>query len=277
MKRYPLSESIGEALIIAYKEDTQRLESCLTAQGFACSVIRQQHQAKYKDFSPSYLCLLNHCEAWKVASAAEQPTLIVEADFVPVKNLGKLPVPFDLEWPNVGLAWLYTCAPQIYTVTETDHAIGFSTSMVAYIITPLAAQKLQTLVQQITKHPGPTQYSSWDSSIEEFLRKQKLDCFVPWRNYGEHGGRPNGEHKKAGLSAAHRADVLYGSLAFDPVFVETCSIPKLRLFLARLKARAKGLARLVCGKYLRWKVLTESSTPLRLCKFAAGRHLTLLL
>jgi len=270
-----LTDAIAHTLIIAYKEDTQQLETCLTEQGFDCRVVRQQHQPEYQDYSPSYLCLLNHCAAWQQVIELGQPALICEADFVPVKRLGQRPLPYDPTLSNVGIAWLYTCAPQIYSVSPQNHAIGFSTSMVAYILTPIGAQHLLEHAQQIAKKPGPTQYSAWDSEIEEFLRQRQLNSYVPWRNYGEHGGKPNPEHKKAGLSPAHRADVLYGPLAFTPIYAEGQSPSGLPVFYSRLKARTKGLGRLVLGKYVRPPVLAGSKTPLHMLKFAVGRQLTL--
>ncbi|WP_204139169.1 LPS biosynthesis glycosyltransferase [Halomicronema sp. CCY15110] len=270
-----IKDAISQSIILAYKEDTQQLETYLTEQGFDCQVIRQTHQAEYSQYSPSYLCLLNHLSAWQQVVSAQQPILICEADFVPVRNLSTLPLPYDPSLDNVGIAWLYTCAPQIYNVSSTNHAIGFSTSMVAYILTPAGAQHLIQLVDQITEHPGPTQYSTWDSNVEEFLRRRGLNGYVPWRNYGEHGGKPNPEHKKAGLSPAHRADVLYRKLAFNPVYTATQSHPALHVLFSRLKARTKGIGRLLLGKYLRRPVLAESTTPGKMLRFAIGRQLTL--
>lgn len=272
----PLKDAAEQVFIIAYKEDTDQLETCLTDQGFTPKVLRQQHRPEYKSYSPSYLCLLNHCEAWQHIVESNQSALICEADFVPVMRMGDLPVPYDLGQPNVGIAWLYTCAPQIYFVSPQNYAVGFSTSMVAYLLTPVGARALLDLADQIARHPGPTQYSAWDSTIEEFLRKRQLDCYIPWRNYGEHGGRPNPEHKKAGLSPAHRADVLYGPLAFVPIYAESSGFPAVGVFFSRIKARVKGLGRLVLWKYLRRPVLAGSSTPRRMLKFALGRQLTLL-
>ncbi|MEM0980591.1 MAG: LPS biosynthesis glycosyltransferase [Cyanobacteria bacterium P01_H01_bin.58] len=275
MDDYPLNKSIGKTIIVAYKEDTQQLEAVLRNEGLVCQVNRQVHQPEYKTYSPSYLCLLNHCNAWQIAAQEKQPTLIIEADFIPVKGVGNLPLPFDSDRADVGVAWLYTCAPQIYFVTPEDYAVGYSCSTVAYVVTPTAAQNLIDLADKIYADPGPTQYSSWDSSIEGFLRKRQLKCYVPWRNYGEHGGKPNPEHRKSGLSAAHRADVLYGSLAFKPLYAETQALPFGRIMLSRTQARAKGIARLLIGKYLRWKILKNNRSPFRMLKFSISRQLTL--
>lgn len=270
-----LSDRLGKTFIIAYKEDTEELESTLKQEGLDCETMRQQHQPEYKEYSPSYLCLLNHRSVWEIAKEQNKPTLIVEADFVPVIGFGKLPTPFNPNLENVGISWLYLCAPQIYTVDDRGYAEGFSTSMVAYIVTPKAADYLMELAEGITKNPGPTAYSSWDSTVERFLRERKLKNYVPFRNYGEHGGKPNLEHQQRGLSKVHRADVLYGKLAFMPLYAEGEKNSQLQLLSARFYARLKGIGRLLLGKFLRVYVLKGSSYPGRLLSFAIRRQLTL--
>lgn len=269
-----LNASIDLILIIAYQEPTERLFSCLSDEGFPCEVLRQKHTEEYKDYSPSYLTLLNHREAWKRVIREDKPVLIVEADFVPVKNFGKLPLPFDLDRSDTGIAWLYTCAPQIYAVSPRGFATGFSTSAVAYIITPKAARVLLQLEERIKQNPGPKNYSPWDSSIEEILRKQKLKNYLPFRNYGEHGGLPNLEHYRHNLSKVHRADVLYGELAFLPLYARGKRNETLAFFRERLLARLKGIARLFAGKYLRPAMIRRARNPDRLLRFAMQRQLT---
>jgi hypothetical protein len=273
----PLAHEIGQSFILAYKEDTALLASTLTQEGLPCSVLRQTHQPHYNTYSPSYLCLLNHKDAWMRATKIEKPTLIVEADFVPVQGIGHLPMPFDPQSDHVGITWLYTCAPQLYSVSSQGFAEGFSTSMVAYIVTPLSARHLLELADQINLNPGPENYSSWDSTIDTFLRHRGFKNHLPFRNYGEHGGLPNLEHRRAGLSTVHRADVLYGRLAFLPPYVTHAKHPALAFFLARMKARLKGILRLFFQKYLRLKVVSQSSVPTRLIKFSLSRHLTFIL
>ena len=261
-------DCINQTLVLAYKEDTAPLVAALNEAGCQCTVLRQTHQPGYSSYSRSYLCLLNHRQAWAQALNSERPTLIVEADFVPVKNFGELSPPFDPHCDSLGIAWLYTCAAQIYNITERGYAQGYSTSMVAYVVTAQSAQLLLTLADAVASDPGPTAYSAWDSGIEYFLRDRNLINYVPWRNYGEHGGLPNPEHRDNRLSATHRADVLYGPLAFMPAYGAAESV-----FQARAYARIKGLGRLLLNKYLRWSVLTGSSQPLALLKFALGRQL----
>lgn len=267
-----LIDSLGKVAIVAYKESTDLLQQYFTESGFDCQVIRQQHQPEYKNYSQSYLVLLNHSAAWEIARQATKPTLIVEADFVPVINFSQLPLTFSPQQPNVGISWLYTCAPQVYSVSADGYAQGFSTSMVAYIITPQGANHLLELADAIASDPGPTVYSSWDSQIDGFLRQKKLKNYLPLRNYGEHGGLPNREHHQHGLSKSHRADVLYGKLAFLPMYAANS---RLKFILIRLKARIKGIARLFLGKFLRIAVIKGSSVPGRLIKFALSRQLTL--
>lgn len=257
-----LLELVDQVLILAYREPTERLVNFLQDAGTRPEVLRQVHQPEYATYSRSYLCLLNHREAWQRALRSHRPTLILEADFVPVASLATLPPPFDPTDSQLGIAWLYTCAAQIYRVTPGGYGLGYSTAMVAYVITAHSAQLLLNLADQIRQQPGPQTYTPWDSGIEYYLRDCGLHNYVPWRNYGEHGGRPNPEHRQHRLSAAHRADVLYGPLAFAP----ECG--------GRVYGRVKGLGRLLLGKYLRWPVLRHSGHPVRLLKFALGRQLT---
>lgn len=269
-----LGDRIGKVLIIAYKEPTDLLEKTLREEGLTPEVVRQAENPAMQDFSPSYRCLLNHRSAWEKALIEPQPTLIVEADFVPVRGFGQLPLPFPGDRTDLGIAWLYTCAPQIYSVSQEGYADGFSTAMVAYIITNQSAEYLIQLVDRITDEIGPKNYSAWDSGIDAFLRQHKFKNYLPFRNYGEHGGRPNPEHRQNQLSSSHRADVLYGKLAFLPMYASENQEGSLTLLGVRLKARLKGIGRLVTGRYIRLPVLKQSSVPGRLLSFAIRRHLT---
>ena len=270
-----LRYSISGVFIIAYKEDTTILEKTLQEQDFNYEILRQKYQPEYKNYSPSYLTLLNHKNAWIKASEQEKPSLIIEADFVPVINLGSLPLPFNLENYNVGIGWLYTCAPQIYSVSDENYAQGFSTSAVAYIITPRAALELIELENEVRLNSGTNNYSTWDSTIDEFLRSRSFENFVPFRNYGEHGGLPNLEHYSYGLSKVHRADILYDRLAFMPIYAGTDKFQIWRFFRERFQGRLKGILRLLIGRYLRLKIIMGSSFPLRLIRFAVLRQFLL--
>ena len=268
-----LAQCLGKTFILAYREDVQCLIDFLTRAGCDCDVLRQVHQPEYKTYSRSFLCLMNHQRAWRRALQEDKPTLIVEADFVPVDNFGQLPLPYEAAAQNLGIAWLYTCAPQIYSVSANGYAEGYSTSLVAYVITPQSAQHLLDHAANIEATKGPIAYSPWDSDIDYFLRDRGFRNYVPFRNYGEHGGLPNPEHHQNKLSKAHRADILYGKLAFTPLYALSDGRKNLfKLLTVRCHARLKGIARLLAGKYLRGPVLIGSDTPIRLLKFALSRH-----
>ncbi len=271
-----LVDHIGQTFVIAYKEPTEQLTAALALAGFDCSVLRQVHQSGYETYSPSFLCLLNHRSAWELALRSQKPTLIVEADFVPVKTLATLPPPFDPADSDLGIAWLYTCAAQVYSVLDLSsgqYAQGYSTSMVAYVITAKSARLLIDLAAQVEKDPGPRAYSPWDSGIEYHLRNRALHNYVPFRNYGEHGGVPNPEHGKNKLSKAHRADVLYGALSFAPMYATATGWVNYGQWLkGRSYGRIKGLARLLMLKYLRGEVVRKSSQGKRLIVWAIARQ-----
>lgn len=269
----PLAQAIGQTYIIAYREDTDQLTSALNQTGLSCEVLRQQDCPEYQHYSASYRCFLNQQQAWLRAAQSDRPTLIMEADFVPVVELGQLPLPFDLNQPNVGICWLYTCAPQIYSVSATGFARGFSTGLVAYILTPKAAQALCELAQLLP--PPSSSYTTFDSQIDRFLGERQFQNFIPFRNYGEHGGKSNPEHRRNGLSGNHQADVLWDRLAFLPAYAATAPFPQLTYVWVRSQARLKGVIRLLIGKFLRPQVLQGSSVPERLIGFALGRQLTL--
>lgn len=272
-----LVDSLSKVLIIACKESTELLEEVLTKEGFHVEVVRQEQKPEYQNFSRSYLCLMNHRRAWEQAATESKPTLIIEADFVPVVGFGQLPLPFNPSQDNVGISWLYTCAPQVYSVSEEGYAEGFSTAMVAYIITPQGAGCLIELAEEIREKKGGEVYSTWDSGVDKVLRAKKLKNYIPFRNYGEHGGLPNLEHYKNGLSKTHRADVLYGKLAFLPLYAAGEKGGYLKWLSARLEARLKGIARLATGKFLRVRVLQGSNVPVRMVSFAIRRQLSMYL
>lgn len=271
-----ITDVVKEVLIVACTESTIDLETALLEEGFACRVLRQQAGDRPQGFSHSYLCLLNHCNAWREVVKQQRLTLIVEADFVPVAGMGQLPISFPKGQSDFGIAWLYTCAPQIYTVSPEGYAEGFATSMAAYVIGPKAASILLEFAQQITETIGPHQYSSWDSEVEGVLRSHQLRNYVPFRNYGEHGGIPNPEHLLHNLTITHRADVLYGKLAFLPMYATKVSgNPHVNFWLMRSYARLRGWGRLVCGRFLRWKIFCHSTVPWQLLKFALLRQFVL--
>ena len=266
-----LIDYTSTVLIIAHKEETSRLSCALEQEGFTCRVQRQSHSAEQASFARSYLCFINHVDAWKWVLEHQQPAIIVEADFVPVKGMGQLPLPFCPQQEDVGMAWLYTCAAQIYDISPERHAQGYSSSMVAYIMTPRAVPSLLRLFERISQVPGPEHYHPWDSDLDKTLLAEGLRNYVPFRNYGEHGSdNPNPEHYAHSLGRTHRADVLYGPLAFKPAYAATEGFWRTRLW-----GRIKGLGRLILGRYAQPHVLRRAEVPLKILSFAMQRQLSL--
>jgi len=225
-----LRHHVKQTLIIAHNEDTGTLVNTLQGQGFQPQIVRQEHQPHYETYSRNYLAFMNHHQAWQRVQAVDGLTMVVEADFVPVRGMGDLPLPMASDCSDFGMAWLYTCAAQLYSVSGAGYAEGFSTSMVAYLMGPKGAIALDDLMARITQCPGPYTYSTWDSEIADFLLERRLKTFIPLRNYGEHGGYPNPEHQRYGLSWTHRADVLHGPLAFMPLYALQAQKPQSNTF-----------------------------------------------
>jgi hypothetical protein len=271
-----LVNNIGKTFIIAWKESTQELEEFLQKEGFDWEVIRQEDkQENNHNFARSYLCMINHSRAWERAIEQNQPTLIVEADFVPVLGFGQLPLPYNPDRQDIGIAWLYTCASQLYSISKSGYAQGYSTAAVAYIINSNSAKYLLEMIAEIKTNLPPDRYCTWDSNIDKFLRAKNLKNYIPFRNYGEHGGIPNPEHRRQGLSTTHRADVLYGKLAFCPLYASGKLGKYLTYLSVRLYGRLKGMARLITGKFLRCRVIKGSSVPCWLISFSLRRHLSI--
>jgi hypothetical protein len=254
--------------IVAHRETTTQLETYLHTQGFTPQVSRQIPTPAMATYSPSYRCLLNHHSIWQQIAPTDRPALIIEADFIPIQNLSQAPIPSPIDSPNLGITWLYTCAPQLYSVTAQGHAQGFSAATVAYILTPPAAQALLTFPDRYAQTPD--RYATWDCELAEYLTQRGFINYIPYRNYGEHDGTPNPEHRRHGLSAIHRADLLHDRLAFPPTYATQ---PHHR-WLERSRARSKGLLRLLTGRYLRPKIYRNSSVPLRLLRFALLRQIS---
>lgn len=262
-----LIDRLDKVIIVAYRETVEQLEAAIANEGLMCEVQRQEDKPEYKGCAAAYRCMLNHHQAWEKAARSAKPTLIIEADYVPVVGLGQLPFPFNDQHGKVGVGWLYTCAPQMYSVTAEGFIQGYSTGLVAYIVTPEGAATLLGLVDEVIQKYGRG-YNVFDSYVDSYLRKYGFENYIPFRNYGEHGGIANPEHRKHGLSGVHRADVLYNKLAFTPAYAKHES-----LLLARLKGRYKGIARLASGLFLRPKIVRTSSYPWRLVRTAIARQL----
>ena len=92
----PLKEAISRSLIVCYREDVAELEQLLATSGLMPQVLRGSYTAAELKYPAAKRTLLNHCRAWQIASEAAGYTLICEADFVPCRGFGDLPV----FWPT---------------------------------------------------------------------------------------------------------------------------------------------------------------------------------
>lgn len=270
-----LRDRVSRVYVVAYKEETSALEDALRDEGFSVDVVRQRDNTELDGKSSIYRCLLNHRRVWEMVAVLHESVLVVEADFVLVRGFGRLPLPFPPASVNLGIAWLYTCGPTIYRVTANGHIEGQSGSMVAYIVSPIAAAHLQEFADGIRDMSSNGHaYVPWDTRIYGFLKSKGLKCYLGFRNYGEHGGEPSPEHgqNKMRHRGGHHADVIWGRLSFLPSYAGQAPWAHLKFLSVRFQARLRGVGRVLLGRYLSFRSLREVECPLRLLGIALGRH-----
>ncbi|MES3001692.1 MAG: LPS biosynthesis glycosyltransferase [Pseudomonadota bacterium] len=262
-----LREICLHAVIVAHREDTRQLQASLRAEGFAVTEVRGPYSEAELLYSADARCLVNHANAWRIAAALEQPTLIVEADFVPVRSMGALPAPVPAGNPAMSIGYLYGVGPQVWDLARSDLARGHAGGMVALLVPPRVASMLLDFFQEERIRNPTGVYSAFDTRVGYWLNARGVECFLPYRHYGEHGGIGNPEHALAGLGRPHQADCLHGSLAFLPPYAQGS---QLRFLCVRLRARLWGVLRLVSGRLLAWRDLSRVHS-LAILRFAAGR------
>ena len=120
-------------IVVAHKEDTTALTNTLLADGFSVEEVRGPYTAEQQKFSAIMRCLVNHAHAWRMAADRDRPTIIVEADFVPVKGFGRLPVPVPQQKLSYSLAYLYSIGPQVWDLASRDVARGHGGGAVALL------------------------------------------------------------------------------------------------------------------------------------------------
>ncbi len=267
-----ISQSVTNALIVAYKEDTSELTSALVSEGLKPKTIRKQYTEKESSYSPAIRCMLTHIECWKKCLEHDGITLILEADFVPSVGFGDKYLPFDLRKQNQSFGYLYACGPQLYDIDRNGFARGHAGGLVAYAITKPTARLLVDYAGQLLGEIDATQYYPFDSGIGFYLMEKDVQSYVPWRMLGEHGGIPNNEHKQAGLGKTHRADTLVARLAFLPAYANGS---RFRFWLTRSYAKAHGIGRLLFLKYLAKHDYLRAEDRRMVWKYVVSRYLTL--
>lgn len=271
-----IRDAVGQVLILAYKEDTSRLEAALSREGLTSRVIRPDYSAQELTYSQTVRVLINHLNAWRLCASRDDLTIVLEADFVPCKGFGGFPLPFSQGMSSRAWGWLYACGMSIYELVREGagiHARGHSAAPVATVFGPEAARILVEFAERELRESDPYSYSYWDTYARVYLQERGVSSYMTFRNYGEHGGVANPEHRTAGLSAsAHRADVLMGRLHFLPAYARG----SMAVFLwVRLLAKVRGLGRLLCLRVLEKPALLGSSQRLELIQYAVSRLLSL--
>jgi hypothetical protein len=255
-------------LIVAHTEDTSALRTSLVAEGFSVEEVRGPYTSEQVSYSWSMKALVNHANAWRIAAGRDLPTIIVEADFVPVKGFGDLPAPIPADKTTDSIAYLYSVGPEVWDLTESHFARGHGGGSVASMIPPRVAELLLDYFKHEVEANPDGEYRTWDSGMGYWLLEKGIETYIPYRHYGEHGGIGNPEHRQFGLGREHRADTLEERLAFLPNYAQGSA---LRFWSIRASARLWGMLRLISGRFLTWHDLKRSEDRTKFLRFAAGR------
>jgi hypothetical protein len=256
-------------VIVAHNEDTTRLRTVLFAEGLSVDEVRGPYAPEHLNFSAIMRCLVNHANAWRIAAQRSRPTIVVEADFVPVKGFGDLPAPVPAERLGNSLGYLYSCGPQIWDLAGLNVARGHGGAAVALLIPPKVALLLLQFFDEELKNNALGEYSPFDTKLGYWLNERGVESYIPYRHYGEHGGIGNPEHALAGLGRPHQADALQARLAFLPMYAKGSLV---RFWITRIRARLWGVLRLFSGRFLHWRDFKRSH-QLQMLRFALGRLL----
>lgn len=266
-KPVSVREAAKTAIVIAHREDTSQLLSFLASEGFSSGETRGPYPPESDSWSPIMKCMWNHMNAWRKIVASGRPGLVVEADFVPVRRFGSLPLPLESARVSTSLVYLYACGPEVYDLAGglRGHAGG----TVAYVASPIVANLMLQFGEHTLSTRDPREYWGWDTGLGFWLMQRGIESYLCVRQYGEHGGEPNPEHAASGLRGWHRADVLWDCLPWLPAYARG---RRSRFYWLRAKSRLHGLARLLVGRYLRFHDIRRSSDRRRLLGLAMGRH-----
>lgn len=243
-----IREVCSRCLIVCYKEDTSKLEAEMANSGFKVTALRGAYSPDEMHRPAAIRTLMNHRNAWQAAAQSEGYTLICEADFVPCRDIGSLPVFWPTENPR---AWgyLYQGAPRLLSIVGKDrHLRAHCAPTVAYIVNATVAPLLLRYYEDVTARLGVDTYYNWETFLQWETMSYGAEAYMPLRHYGEHGGNPNPEHTGIVVRAGrHRADNLVRPLAFLPEYARGS---RLRFWAERIEARLLGLARLATGRWI---------------------------
>jgi hypothetical protein len=272
-----LKDVVEKVYIVAYRENTEKLEFALRKEGFSVAVVRPNYTMKELTYSQSTRVLINHLNAWRCCANHQGLTIIVEADFVPCKRMGESPLPFDITMMHHAWGWLYAVGPTIYELIKYQkkiYARGHAAGAVAIILGPEAAKIFVEFGERELFEKDPFSYSVWDTYIRMYAQQRGIYGFIAYRNYGEHGGVPNPEHKKAGLPSTNRSEVMMSALCFMPEYANNNI---LKYMMIRIYAKLRGVGRLLFFRFLEISTLRKAtySERYQLIKYAVVRLITL--
>lgn len=259
-----IRSSCSSAYIVAHEEVVDALQAALLASGFDVETVRGPYTLEQLGYSRQVKCLVNHANVWRLVAAGSSPALVVEADFVPVKGMADLPLPFpysgDARERKFG--WLYSGGSILYGFDEQGFPHGHGNATVAYALTPGAANRLLEFFELEIASDATGAYRNFESRIGVHMRrKQGILNYIPIYQYGEHGGRENPEHRVAGIRGWHQADILWRSLAFLPAYANGNG---LLYRLVRIRAWLRGLLRVATLRYFDPRYVNADSSLGRL-------------
>lgn len=260
--------------VIRYREDVTELRRELEREGFVVELCEGPYTKEQLLYSPSIQCLVNHASAWKKILASGAPAIVVEPDFVPIKDFGSqnCPMPFDDSYETVGMAWLYACGAIVYGADKYGYVHGHASSVAGCLITPRCAAALLEFFERAMAREKPGEYWPWDTELGVFLRREKhLYNYLPAYHLGEHGSDSRAEHSEHGMKKNwHQADVLLGPLAFLPKYANGSRV---RLLRYRIRAYAWGWLRLLRLRYFHPRYFNQetSANSVALLKFSISR------
>ena len=240
-------DAARKVYVVAHKEDTSKLEATLASEGFSVQVNRLSYTAQETKYSAAYRCLLNHMDVWARVQSDGEPAIVVEADFVPVRGMARLPSPVPACRLHHSIAWLYYGGGRLRGMDDEGYALGTAPTMVAILCSPAGAGCMLRFGRQECVAEKVGKYSTWDVQLAVDVRAHGITVYLPFKSYGEHGGLGNTEHEKHGVRTHHRADVLWGRLAFLPAYAHGRLVT---YWGTRLFYRCRGTLKLFAGRYI---------------------------
>jgi hypothetical protein len=191
MRAGSLNAACREVLIMAHKEDTSKLERALSSEGFVTKIVRGSYNDSQVTYAAGIRCLINHANVWRYIAEQTSPVIAVEADFVPVVDFGRQPLPFRWSSQNPSEAlfgWLYSSGSILYGFDQHGFPHGHGNTTCAYVLTPAAAKALLDFYTDEMDRDNPGEYRSWETYVGIYLRKQRGTLnHIPIYQYGASG------------------------------------------------------------------------------------------